>query len=127
MSAMLVLFLHLGVVIAWLLAIAGVLAFWCPWLELCNEFRPFALIATVVLVLAAMAAPRRRRLIERLRALCGAFALIAAFSLAPQLVAYSTPATSSDIICYMDVMLAGALQLKLRPTSITRCTQIGWN
>jgi endonuclease/exonuclease/phosphatase (EEP) superfamily protein YafD len=52
---MLVLLLHLGVVIAWLLAIAGVLAFWCPWLELCNEFRPFALIATVILVLAALA------------------------------------------------------------------------
>jgi MFS-type transporter involved in bile tolerance (Atg22 family) len=31
----------------------------------------------------------------------GAFALIAAFSLAPQLVAWSNPHTSADVICYM--------------------------
>jgi len=44
----------------------------------------------------------------------GHFAPIAAFSLTPQLLAWSTLATSSDIVCYMYVawalLLAGAMQ-----------------
>jgi hypothetical protein len=49
-----------------------------------------------------------------LRTVCGAFALIAAFSLAPQLLAWSNIATSADIICYgyvaLALLLAGVLQ-----------------
>lgn len=55
MSEILILFLHFGVVIACLLAIAGVLALWCPWLELCNDIRPFVLFATAIFVVAALA------------------------------------------------------------------------
>jgi hypothetical protein len=37
---------------------------------------------------------------HRLRRIFGAFAIIASFSLAPQLVAWSDPSTSADVVCY---------------------------
>ena len=50
------------------------------------------------------------------RSLCGAFVLISAFSLAPQMVAFSTLATASDVICYMYVALALVLAIAARLT-----------
>jgi hypothetical protein len=49
-----------------------------------------------------------------LRSLCGAFVVISAFSLAPQLVAFSNLATASDVICYMYVALALVLAIAAR-------------
>jgi hypothetical protein len=51
-----------------------------------------------------------------MRSLCGAFVLISAFSLAPQMVAFSTLATASDVICYMYVALALVLAIAARLT-----------
>jgi hypothetical protein len=43
--------------------------------------------------------------VSRLREICGAFAVVAAFSVAPQLFAWSALHTSTDLICYMYVAL----------------------
>jgi len=50
----------------------------------------------------------------RLGRTCGAFALLAGFSLVPQLVAWSTIPTAPDLICYMFVGIAALLAAAMR-------------
>ena len=58
--------------------------------------------------------PRTRVCVYALSGMCAAFALIAVFSVAPQLFAWSSLATSSDLVCYLYVGVALLLAAALR-------------
>ena len=65
---------------------------------------------TILIVMARLAVGER----SELSGICAAFALIAVFSVAPQLFAWSSLATSSDLVCYLYVGVALLLAAALR-------------
>ena len=82
------------------------------------SLRTLPITAAVAVQLAILIAMIRLPAGERseLRAICAAFAIIATFSLAPQLFAWSTSWTSMDLICYLyvGILLIPALVLRGR-------------
>ena len=80
------------------------------------------IIAAVAVQLAILIAMIRLPAGERseLRAICAAFAIIATFSLAPQLFAWSSSWTSMDLICYLYVGILLIPALVLRSVSTPR-------
>lgn len=57
---------------------------------------------------------------SQMRAICAAFGIIAAFSLAPQLFAFSSLSTASDVICYMFAGIVLALAAGFRYLPLPR-------
>jgi hypothetical protein len=78
--------------------------------------RMLPIIAAVAVQLAILIATIRLPAGEtsKLRGICAAFAVIATFSLAPQLFAWSSVATSIDLLCYLYVgtLFVGVLVLR---------------
>src|SRR5262249_17887817 len=63
---------------------------------------PIALFVVTIILLVMLGSAEQT---HGLRQIFGVFAIIASFSLAPQLVAWSNLATSADVVCYTYALL----------------------